>query len=201
MNLIESYAVYDDKILSDVEFSSAEVHETEFNDCVFKGCDFHETEFMACRFNDCEFHDCNLNMVTIKDCSFREVSFKDSKMVGINWLAADWPKLLSSSPINFQDCQLDYSTFIGLVLKKIKLKGCSLKDIEFSDANLLGADFRDSVLTASRFNNSDLSEARFEGATEYRIDITRNRVKKAKFSLPEAYSLLHSIEDIILIDG
>ncbi len=201
MNLIESYAAYDDKILKDVEFASAEVHETEFNDCTFKGCDLHETEFVACRFNDCEFIDCNLNMITIKDCSFREVTFQDSKLVGINWLAADWPKLVSNSPINFQDCQLDYSTFIGLALKKIKLKGCSLKDIEFSDADLSEADFRDSVLTSSRFNNTNLSKARFDGATDYKIDITRNRVNKTKFSLPEAYSLLHSIEEIVLVDA
>ncbi len=200
MNLLESYTTYDDQTLDGVEFTSGQVYETEFDNCVFKGCDFQETEFMACRFNDCEFIDCNLNMITIKDCSFREVWFKQTKAVGINWLAADWPKLISASPINFQDSQLDYSTFIGLTLKKIKFNGCSLKDIEFSDADLSEADFRDAVLTSSRFNNTNLTKARFDGATDYKIDITRNRIGKTKFSVPEAYSLLHNIEQIILVD-
>ena len=108
--------------------------------------------------------------------------------------------MIKASPINFAKCQLDYGTFIGLNLSKIKFEGCSLKHIEFSEANLSDANFKETLLTESRFNNTNLNGANFEGAKEYKIDITKNLVKKTRFALPEAYSLLHHIEDLVLTE-
>lgn len=200
MTLIESYSEYDDRILSDLTFESGQVNETTFTDCTFKNCNLRETEFVYCRFNDCSFEDCDLSLITVEDCSFREVRFKSSKVVGVNWISADWPRISSSSPINFTDCVLDYSTFIGLTLNKISFKGCLAKDVEFSEANLTSADFRDATLDKSRFNNTNLTQANFDGAKEYKIDIAKNIIKKTKFSVPEAYSLVHNMEDIILVE-
>ena len=198
--MLESYSEYDGQKIDGVIFESGRVDETTFTDCVFTNCNFRETAFVYCRFNDCTFEDCDLSLITVEDCSFREVKFKNSKLVGINWLSADWPRISSGSPINFTDCAIDYSTFIGLTLNKISFKGCSAKDVEFSEANLTKADFRDATLTASRFNNTNLTEANFDGAKDYTIDITKNVIKKTKFAVPEAYALVHSLEDIILVE-
>ncbi|MFT5196123.1 MAG: fluoroquinolone resistance protein [Cellvibrionaceae bacterium] len=200
MTILESYNDYDDKILNDLTLESGQVHETTFTDCTFKHCNLRETEFITCRFNDCTFEDCDLSLMTVENCSFREVEFKDSRVVGVNWISADWPRISSGSPVNFFDCIIDYSTFIGLKLNKISFKGCSAKDVEFSETNLTSADFRDTTLTSSRFNNTNLTQANFVGAKDYSIDITRNIAKKTKFSVPEAYSLVYSLEDIILVE-
>ncbi|MEM8860817.1 MAG: pentapeptide repeat-containing protein, partial [Chloroflexota bacterium] len=145
---------------------------------------------------------CDLSLISVQDSSFREVKFIKTKVVGVNWTAADWPNIPpSKSPINFSECVLDYSTFIGLTLNRIKFENCKANDLEFSDASLVGADFRGTTLTKSRFNNTNLTEANFEGASEYNIDVTKNNLRKAKFSLPEAYALVHSIEHIFLKDG
>lgn len=200
MTQIQPFEDYDDVTFDGVEQESGHIQETTFTDCIFKNCQLRETEFTNCRFNDCSFEACDLSLITVRDCSFREVEFIDSKVVGVNWISAEWPRITSGSPINFKDCVIDYSTFIGLTLTKIRFNGCTAKDVEFSDANLTSADFRDTTLTASRFNNSNLTKANFEGAKEYTIDMGLNILKQARFTVPEAYSLLHSTTDLILVD-
>ena len=54
-------------------------------------------------------------------------------------------------------------------------------------------------LTDSRFNHTNLTEADFSDATHYNISAVDNTLKKTRFSLPEAISLLYSL-DIILKD-
>ena len=49
----------------------------------------------------------------------------------------------------------------------------------------------------SRFSKTNLSGADFRGARNYYIDVRNNNVKKARFALPEAMSLLGSFEVII----
>jgi fluoroquinolone resistance protein len=51
----------------------------------------------------------------------------------------------------------------------------------------------------SRFQHTNLTEADFTGATNYAIAASLNTLKKTKFSLPEAMSLLYSL-DIILTE-
>lgn len=53
------------------------------------------------------------------------------------------------------------------------------------------------MLLGTSFNKADLSEADLTGSTNYFIDVRYTNIKKAKFSMPEAMSLLTSLEIVI----
>ena len=69
----------------------------------------------------------------------------------------------------------------------------------FEDCRLSGADFSDCLLRGAAFSHNDLSSADFRGAAEYSFSIEGNQVKGAKFSMPEAVSLLYGLG--LEIDG
>jgi uncharacterized protein YjbI with pentapeptide repeats len=92
---------------------------------------------------------------------------------------------------------LNYSAFIGLKLEKIRIKDCISREVDFSDANLEQADFGGTELENAIFRNSNLAGANFVGAKNYFISPQNNRLKGAKFSLPEAMSLLYGLEIVL----
>jgi fluoroquinolone resistance protein len=199
MNPFDAQAEFEDERFKGIILEAAHVQDKHFYNCLFLNCSFCETEFRRCRFVDCTFQGCDLSMVRFGDSSFAETRFVESKAVGINWALVAWPRYTLESPIRFKDCVLNYSTFIGLALRKISFEGCTANDVDFSEADLTEADFANAVLTKSRFRQTNLTRANFVGATEYSIDITANTVTKAKFSFPEAITLLYSV-DICLIE-
>ena len=77
------------------------------------------------------------------------------------------------------------------------LTRCLAKDVDFAEADLTQANCTGTDFTDSRFNHTNLTEADFTDATHYNISATDNTLKKTRFSLPEAVSLLYSL-DIIL---
>jgi uncharacterized protein YjbI with pentapeptide repeats len=119
----------------------------------------------------------------------------------VNWAAASWDErsLIERRFVDFQSCSLDYSLFIGLKLKGIKIQGCSAKHLDFEGADLTAADCSGSNFEASRFVHTNLTKADFSGAVNYLIDARINTLEKTKFSLPEAISLLKSL-DIEIVD-
>jgi fluoroquinolone resistance protein len=72
-------------------------------------------------------------------------------------------------------------------------------DVDFREADLRQADFGGTDLSQSLFGNTDLAEADLSRARNYRIDPAHNSLRQARFSLPEAMSLLHSM-DIVLVE-
>jgi uncharacterized protein YjbI with pentapeptide repeats len=61
------------------------------------------------------------------------------------------------------------------------------------------ANFTGTDLTDSLFLTTDLTEADLSSATNYQIDARQNTIQNARFSLPEAMSLLHGL-DIELVE-
>jgi uncharacterized protein YjbI with pentapeptide repeats len=175
------------------------VEQKEFNACTFVKCSFRETIFRSCEFRDCVFRGCDLSLANLKGCVFKGTLFEDSQVIAVNWTETAWGKSKFLRPVDFSGCVLNHSTFMGLDLKKIKISRCIARDVDFSDANLTQADCTQTDFSGSRFLHTNLSEADFSGASNYSIAANLNTLKKTKFSLPEAMSLLHGL-DIILTD-
>ncbi|MCP4147148.1 MAG: pentapeptide repeat-containing protein [bacterium] len=176
-----------------LEFSNSEVVEKEFEDCTFVKCDFNETSFKECKFYDCTFTNCNLSLLKVKECSFSNTLFEDSKVVGVDWTEVSWPRVKLSCPIKFSGCNISYSSFIGLNIKEISIKECIAREVDFMEADLSKAKLTGSDFAGSAFNKTNLTGADLTGAVNYNINAILNRVKKAKFSFPEAISLLHCL--------
>ena len=74
------------------------------------------------------------------------------------------------------------------------IKKCTAKEVDFSEANLSEADCTFTDFTSSQFRHTDLSGADFRGASNYFIQPHLNTLKKTRFSLPEAMSLLYNLD-------
>ena len=72
--------------------------------------------------------------------------------------------------------------------------------MDFREADLTNADFSGSDLGQSLFLNTNLSEADLSTARNYHIAPEHNVLKGARFSLPEAMSLLFNM-DIVLVEA
>jgi len=183
-----------------VQHGGEEIAGKEFYDCRFMECTFNGATLKNCRFVNCTFQKCDLSLVHLNGSAFRDTTFEKCKVVGINWTEAKWnAKTSTLYSVHFVESVLNYSTFIGLNLKGMKLTQCVAHDVDFADADLTRVDARGTDFTDSRFMHTNLTEADFNGAKGYAVVATLNTLKKTKFSLPDALTLLYGL-DIVLSD-
>ncbi|MCO5189813.1 MAG: pentapeptide repeat-containing protein [Anaerolineae bacterium] len=192
VKLIESYADYEDVIFSGE--SLEKVEDTNFYDCRFEQCTLQSVQFVRCRFRDCVFVGCDLSLMRVTGSTFVAVHFIESHVIGVNWSEAAWPRFAEIRPINFTGCALNYSTFFGVKLKQCDFVDCVAKDVDFGEADLTEANCTGTDFAESRFLHTDLTRTNLRGAKNYAIDATANTVKGTKVSLPEALSLLYSLD-------
>ena len=185
--------------LKGASFRNDRLDHKVFTSCGFMKCSFREATFSYCKFNNCTFRHCDLSLVTLKECSFQNTIFEDTQMVGVNWIDTNLAQMkhVFAKPVDFIKCVLNHSTFMGLNLKNVRLTQCIARDVSFEEADLSHANCTFTDFTDSRFLHSNLTEADFTGATNYSIAASLNTLKKTKFSLPEAMSLLYNLDIVI----
>lgn len=181
----------------DLDWNGREVDGREFEDCSFTKCSFRETVFRSCSFMDCVFAECDLSLMKMPGSKFSGVSFRDCKMMGINWTEACWPQTKLRDPVGFVRCILNHSTFFGLDMTGLRLEGCTAIDVDFREARMARSHFQGTDLSGSSFAATELTEADFSTARNYSIDVRENIVKGAVFSLPEAIALLAGIDVVV----
>lgn len=191
---------YQDQRFRNLDPAEPRLVGSEFYDCHFEACAFGERVLQNCRFVACTFEKCDLSLAQIPGTAFSATRFLDSRVIGVDWTQADWSGVSLGQPIGFERCALSHSTFIGLSLPGIQIKGCLAADVDFREADLSGADFSNSDLDQSLFANTNLSKADFRTARNYHIAPGQNVLKGARFTLPEAMSLLYNL-DIDLSEG
>jgi fluoroquinolone resistance protein len=157
----------------------------QFEDCSFDHGDMKQRDLRGAKFVDCTFDTCDLVVAKVVDCVFLRVRFRGCRLGGVNWSQA---RKLES--VSFDGCQLNDGSFLGLRLEGCAFTDCVARGTTFRDANLAKATFRGSNLANAEFVNCDLRGADFRGATQYALSPAANRLEKARFSLPEAISLL-----------
>ena len=104
---------------------------------------------------------------------------------------------MQTEELDFNQCQINYSNFKFLKLPQIRMANCESREADFTGTDLSHGDFKNTDFENSRFFKTNLSNADFKGAKNYSIDVNNNILKKTRFSLPEALSLLNNL-DIIL---
>lgn len=196
-NQLPSQTEFFEQAFNNLRYQGGTIYEVEFIDCTFTKCTFAETAITGCAFNNCTFSECDLKLVELKGTSFTAAKFEGCNLIGINWALAAWDKAGFLRTIDFINCTLNYSAFVGLTLKEIIIRDCSAKEVDFAEVDLTKTDCRRTDFSKARFLHTNLTEADFSGASNYSIDVKLNTLKQTKFSLPEAVSLLQSL-DIIL---
>ena len=183
--------VFSEETFSGLTLAGPEPRNRRFEDCRFVDCRISGSAFRVGSFLHCSFESSDLSNWDVEGLRFVDVRFKSSKLIGFIWTSVK-PDPLTS--VGFVECALDYSDFSRFRLKDGMLKGCSVREVNFERADLQGVDCRDSDFSGSTFSNTNLTKADFRGARGYGIDARTNRLKGAKFSLPDALGLLEALE-------
>lgn len=163
-----------------------------FYKCVFRESSFQGQRFSECVFDDCEFHCCNLSLVELAGTVLTGVVFRDCKLLGLNWSGTGG--FLSAS---YEGCLMENNVFADMNLSRFRFMSCALSNSTFSNTRLRQAVFDDCDLSGSRFHQADLTGADFRTARNYYMNAETNTLKRTRFSLPEAVSLLANL-DIVL---
>ena len=152
----------------------------------FSDCSFGNANLSGLNFMNCVFENCDLSLASLRQTSLKEVRFLRCKLLGIQF--GECNKFLLQ--LGFEQCMIRLSTFCGLNLRNTVFEGCDLQEADFSEADLSGAVFGHCDLHRATFFRSNLEKADFRSAYGYSIPPESNRLKKARFSMPDVLGLL-----------
>jgi len=169
-----------------LDFTINPVPAGDYENCQFNNCNFSNFVFSAFVFTECLFTACNFSMAKLAGSAFRDVKFKDCKMIGLHFESCN-PFLFEAQ---FENCQLNLSSFYQMKIKKTKFLNCGLQEVDFTGADLTGGIFNTCDLAGATFDKTQLEKADLRTAYNYSINPELNKIKKAKFSLPGIAGLL-----------
>ncbi|WP_121357149.1 pentapeptide repeat-containing protein [Flavisolibacter nicotianae] len=175
-----------DKTFDGVDFSQTFFRKGEYDGCNFINCDFSHTDLSSTQFIDCSFMACNLSLAKLAKTTLQDIHFKNCKLLGLRFDECSGFGLA----VKFENCQLNHACFAGTKLKGTLFTNTQLQEVDFTDSDLTGASFHHCDLKNAVFENTLLQKADFRTASNYAIDPEINRVKGAKFSLPDVLALL-----------
>ena len=138
-----SKTLIEDQVSSAINYAEHKLAIAEYDSCRFVNCNFASTHLSGAIFIDCEFTDCDFSNAYVKETAFRDAQFVSCKALGVLW--QECSELLFA--INFEKCQLDFSSFYQMNLKNSRFTECSLKDVDFASANAVGVVFENCELT------------------------------------------------------
>ena len=185
----------DDQTFTNVDFSKKPLPTAEYEYCTFIGCDFSNAILTSIRFLEVEFVDCNFSNAVIGNASFQTVIFKNCKMLGLQFDACDQFGFAAS----FDTCQLDHSSFHGMKLNRSSFVNSQMEGVDLSGADLKNSKIFECNLLHAVFQDTNMEKADLRNSTNYSINPELNRIKNAKFSLPEVIGLLDKYQ--IVVEG
>lgn len=182
--------LHEDKTFHQIDYSEKELSGNEFIRCTFSHCEFSKCDLSENDFVDCTFEHCNLTMVKLNDTGLKDVRFSDCKVMGVDF----HPCAKFMFAVEFQKCQVDYSTFFQRKMKKTRFTDCTLRETDFTETDLTEAVFHQCDLYLAAFDRTILDKADLRTANNYTIDPAINRIKKARFAYPGVLGLLRNYD-------
>ena len=162
-------------------------------DCLFQGCSFTEVTLENCGFSGCQFRGCRVSAPKLQNVAMLSCDFQNCSLSGVDWsaLLEERKRDMGFLPFDrLEGCSLRHCLFFGLDLKKACFSGMDLSYSAFEGCDLKEADFSRCRRQGASFSQNDMSQADFRGATDYLFSLEGNRVKGARFTMPEAANLL-----------
>lgn len=181
-----NFKYIDEQKFDNINYSDKPLEIAEYEYCKFTNCNFSNAILSEIKFLECEFLDCNFSNANLANVSFQDVQFTNCKMLGLQFDSCNEFGFAAS----FDTCQLDHSIFFKMKLNRSSFKNCQLKGVDFTEAELKKTILLGCNLQEATFQNTNLEMADLRNASNYSIDPEQNRIKSAKFSLPEVIGLL-----------
>lgn len=189
--LITEYC--ENQIFTQLKIEDMPKSPVEFFNCQFNNCNFERMNFSDYVFDRCIFNGSNLALANVTNAKLMNVVFNDCKVEGVRFDQCD-PFILE---VYFDRCLLRNCSFSDLNMKKCKFENSQILESDFYKTKLMEASFQGSVLSRTVFAECDLTKADFQEATDFIIDPTINRLKKAVFSSNELAGLLRHLDLVI----
>jgi fluoroquinolone resistance protein len=181
-----SQVFIEEKTFDKIDFTQNPLGKGEYEYCTFLNCDFSYSDLSELKFLECEFSGCNLSLAKLTQTALKDIKFKNSKMLGLNFGECNE----FGFAVSFDTCILNRSSFVSMaspLKKRVKLKqtvfkNSQLYEVDFTECDLSSAVFDGCDLTGAIFKDTILEKADLRTAINYSIDPELNRIKKAKFS-------------------
>jgi fluoroquinolone resistance protein len=157
-----------------------------FENCLFVSCKFNSITINKINFCSCIFHECEFILTKLNNTTLNGVKFINCKLMGINFSDCNDFALF----MEFDESILDYIVVFGKNLKKTSMIKCHVRNSDFTETDFREADFSGTTFEKTTFHNCNLEKSDFRTSSGYEIDPAANKIKNAKFSLPEAQSFL-----------
>jgi fluoroquinolone resistance protein len=183
----------DNEIYEGQNFGQNAFKRADYEQCTFHNCQFACVDLTGIIFSECQFVDCDFSNAQIGNTGFREVTFKQCKLMGVRFDRCH--TLLLS--FTFQNCILNFSSFYNLKMKGTKFSGCKLHEVDFTSTDLSHTQFQNCELDRATFDETVLEGADLRTALNFIINPDANRIKKARFSVDGALSLLDKYRIIV----
>lgn len=164
---------YDNQI-----YREEEINFKEFESCTFTNCNFSNCNFIAVIFIDCHFNQCNFNGTKINHTALRTVQFNSCQIKEVNFAMCD--KFIFE--VHFKKSTLDFSKFYALKMKGTMFIDCSLVAVDFMATDVTNVLYDNCDLYRAEFDKAIAINANFITSTNYSIDPSRTKIKKAQFS-------------------
>jgi fluoroquinolone resistance protein len=185
-NLVSFSDYYECDSFNNIDFSKLELNEHSFQSCDFISCIFDKNNLLNCSFRDCNFQKCQFTLDEMKNTMFSDVAFNECKLIGLNFSECN----NISFSVTFNGSILDSVVMFEKSLNKTKYINCFIRNTDFDNCDMRFCDFSGSKFEKTSFHKCNLEKSDFSKAIGYEIDPSTNKLKNAKFSLPEAYSFL-----------
>lgn len=185
---------FENKEFISLQLADEAISYFEFIDCTFIDCTIERCTLTKCRFSECIFLNCHIADLKFDGTVTNYLVFEKCILSGINWGLLISPGGFSEPVNKLADCTLKYNFFTNMNLKKFSFKSNNITYTTFADCNLSESSFEGCNLTDTEFFRCDIQKADFRNAAGYKIDIITCTIKKAKFSAPEVYNLLGSLD-------
>ena len=179
--------VFEDREFTSIDWPLGDFTKKEFLRCRFTRLTLSESDWRGARLDDCAFEHCDLSGVRISQAAVRGVAFVNCRITGV-----DWSDVRPTPTVSFDQCNLQYSSFVKTNLTGTRFHRCRLTEVQFLEARLVEADFSASDLAGARFEGCDLRKANFADARGLVIDPVRNKMQNARIALDAAVLLAES---------
>jgi len=180
MNLIEN------KKFEKQNYSHIALAKGEYDNCTFMNCVFSNSDLSNVSFTECEFQDCDLSNANLKHTVFNDVVFSNCKLLGL--LFNNCSDFLFS--VEFNESNLSLASFYQMKIKGTTFNSCVLQQVDFTEADLTNSIFNNCDFKSAIIERTNLEKTNFKSSFNYVIDPEINKIKKAKFSMPEVLGLL-----------
>jgi len=184
---------WEDAGFVELDLGGLDLGERSFRHCRFERVRLAEARLRDCVFEECEFEGCDLTMAHVAGAAFRDVDFRHSKLMGIDWTDVRGIAFL----VSFEECNLSHCTFADRKMPGTVLRKCRAHEVSFAGVDLTKAVFTGTDLRGARFIDTILVEADFSEAVHYDISPQQNRLGKTKFSQEAALALVAELGVVV----